>query len=111
MTEQWSFDLKGRVAAIVGAGSGIGEAVARGAGALGAKVACLDVDAGRAEATAAAIREAGGDATSGSVDIRDAASVGECFDGLKRDRGSNGQDLGRHFAAAGAARARRSRRG
>jgi len=88
MTSGWNIDLTGRVAAIVGAGSGIGEAVAKGAGALGAKVACLDVDSDRAESVAAAIREEGGDASSGSVDIRDAAAVGTCFDGLKRDQGS-----------------------
>jgi NAD(P)-dependent dehydrogenase (short-subunit alcohol dehydrogenase family) len=88
MSDGWNIDLKGRVAAVVGAGSGIGEAVARGAGALGAKVACLDVDAGRAEAAAAAIRKQGGDASSGAVDVRDAGSVGSCFDDLKRDQGS-----------------------
>lgn len=88
MSEQWSFDLKDRVAAIVGAGSGIGEAVARGAGALGAKVACLDVDAGKADAVAAAISEAGGVAKAGTVDIRDGASVAQCFGGLKAEHGS-----------------------
>lgn len=88
MSEQWSFDLEGRVAAIVGAGSGIGEAVARGAGALGARVACLDVDTGKAEAVAAAIGEAGGSASSGGVDIRDGSAVAACFEGLKKEHGS-----------------------
>ena len=44
MTTDRLFGLGGRVAAIIGAGSGIGEAVARGCGQQGATVRCLDVD-------------------------------------------------------------------
>jgi NAD(P)-dependent dehydrogenase (short-subunit alcohol dehydrogenase family) len=88
MSDQWSFDLKGRVAAVVGAGSGIGEAVAIGAGALGAKVACLDVDGGKAEAVAEAIRKAGGEARAQTLDIRDGDATAKSFAGLKDEHGS-----------------------
>lgn len=84
----WGFRLDGRVAAVVGAGSGIGEAVARGAGALGAQVVCLDVAADKAAEVAAAIEKDGGTAGSDTVDIRDGASVQSCFDGIKQARGS-----------------------
>jgi NAD(P)-dependent dehydrogenase (short-subunit alcohol dehydrogenase family) len=38
------FDLTGKVAAVIGAGSGIGEAVAKGCAEAGARVACLDIN-------------------------------------------------------------------
>lgn len=69
------FDLTDRVVAVIGAGSGIGEAVAVACAAQGASVSCLDLN----EAAAAAVsrRLAGGGATSesGRVDITDAAQV------------------------------------
>jgi len=82
------FRLDGRVVAVVGAGSGIGEATAHRAAQQGAHVASLDLDAARAEATARAIVAAGGSAESASVDIREAAAIRSCFDGLRarRDR-------------------------
>jgi len=74
-TGQGLFDLTGRVVAVVGAGSGIGEAAARACARQGATVACLDLDAESADRVAAAIREAGGRAWSAAVDIRDADQV------------------------------------
>jgi NAD(P)-dependent dehydrogenase (short-subunit alcohol dehydrogenase family) len=69
------FDLSGKVAAVVGAGSGIGEAVAVGAARLGARVVCLDVDE-KAASRVAALASAEGTASEGDVlDIRDAAAV------------------------------------
>ena len=44
MPENQLFGLGGKVAAIIGAGSGIGEAVALGCSRQGATVRCLDVD-------------------------------------------------------------------
>ena len=55
MTEESLFGLAGRVAAIIGAGSGIGEAVALGGAEQGATGCCLDVDLQAASATAEAI--------------------------------------------------------
>jgi len=66
------FDLTGKVAAIIGGASGIGEAVTVGAVAMGATVVCLDL---KGEAAAAAAAKAGGQAESGVVDITDGASV------------------------------------
>jgi NAD(P)-dependent dehydrogenase (short-subunit alcohol dehydrogenase family) len=73
------FDLTGRVVAVVGAGSGIGEAVAKACAVAGATVACLDVDEAQASRVAASI---GGHAESGRVDIRDGAGVAEVLGDL-----------------------------
>ena len=69
------FALENRVVAVVGAGSGIGEAVALGAAGHGARVECLDVKADTAEATAAQIRSGGGAAEAAALDIVDSAAV------------------------------------
>jgi len=77
------FRLDGRVAAVVGAGSGIGEATALACAKQGAHVACLDVDGARAEATAKAIAAAGGSAEAATLDIREGEAVKACFDSLR----------------------------
>ena len=69
------FDLTGRVALVVGGGSGIGEAGALALAAHGARVAVADVDQAKAEATVALITERGGTASAHVVDVRDTASV------------------------------------
>jgi NAD(P)-dependent dehydrogenase (short-subunit alcohol dehydrogenase family) len=71
-----AFSLEGKSVAVIGAGSGIGRAVAIGTAEQGAYVCCLDVKADTAAETAALITTAGGDADSGECDIVDAASVG-----------------------------------
>ena len=71
------FRLDGKTAAVVGAGSGIGAAVAKGAAGQGANVVCLDVD----EAAAARVSSRiGGSASSAALDIRDAHAVAAAFD-------------------------------
>src|SRR5207247_3997292 len=50
MTDAALYRLDGKVAAVAGAGSGIGEAVALGAARLGARVCCFDLDETRARA-------------------------------------------------------------
>jgi NAD(P)-dependent dehydrogenase (short-subunit alcohol dehydrogenase family) len=69
------FRLDSRVIVVVGAGSGIGEAVALGAADQGARVVCLDVKPDTAEATAARIRSGGGAADAAALDIVDSAAV------------------------------------
>ncbi|ANN77861.1 SDR family NAD(P)-dependent oxidoreductase [Bordetella flabilis] len=53
------FDLSGKIAVVLGAGSGIGQASAHALGALGAHVVCADRDEQAVQATAAQIAQAG----------------------------------------------------
>jgi NAD(P)-dependent dehydrogenase (short-subunit alcohol dehydrogenase family) len=69
------FDLSGRVALVVGAASGIGEASAHALAAHGARAVCADVDALGAEETASAITDQGGMAEPLVIDVRDLDSV------------------------------------
>ena len=82
------FSLDGRAAAVVGGGSGIGEAVAIGCAEAGAHVSCLDIDAAAAAHTAATIRAAGGEAASAHLDIMDGAAVTGAFEDITAARGS-----------------------
>lgn len=66
------FRLDGKVVTVIGAGSGIGQAVAKGAAQQGARVACVDIDSESALATAYTIRAAGGEADALGLDICDA---------------------------------------
>jgi NAD(P)-dependent dehydrogenase (short-subunit alcohol dehydrogenase family) len=81
------FRLDGRVAAVVGAASGIGQAVALACARQGARVACLDQDADGAAAVASRIADGGGLAGAAALDIRDAAAVGAAFDSLRERHG------------------------
>lgn len=69
------FDLRGRSALVIGAGSGIGKAGAEALAAFGADVLCADLDTTAAAETAAGIVASGGSASSTAVDIGDPASV------------------------------------
>ncbi len=64
---EWAF--------VTGAGGSIGGAIARLLSARGWGVACADIDLARAEACAAAVREAGGSARAIALDVTDEASV------------------------------------
>ncbi len=74
-----SFRLDERVAVVCGAASGIGAAVARGFGATGAHVICLDINGDAATEVAESICDAGGNAGSSVLDIRDSAAVGSAL--------------------------------
>jgi NAD(P)-dependent dehydrogenase (short-subunit alcohol dehydrogenase family) len=87
MRDQAAFRLDDRVAAVVGAGSGIGEAVAEACARQGARVACLDADEGRARAVAARIGSAGGAAEAARLDLRDGKAVDAALDGLRARHG------------------------
>jgi NAD(P)-dependent dehydrogenase (short-subunit alcohol dehydrogenase family) len=56
MTTQSPFRLDGKVAAVIGASSGIGEAVAVASARAGAQVSLLDLEGGKAEAVAGRLR-------------------------------------------------------
>lgn len=62
-------DLTGRVAAVTGAGSGMGQGISERLAEAGAHVLCLDINADAAAGTAAAITEAGGHAESAALDV------------------------------------------
>src|SRR5438445_230948 len=63
------FRLDGRVALVIGAGSGIGQSAARALAAHGADVVCADLNEAGARETAALIGQAGSRAESERVDI------------------------------------------
>ncbi|MEY8689663.1 MAG: SDR family NAD(P)-dependent oxidoreductase, partial [Leptothrix sp. (in: b-proteobacteria)] len=65
----------GRVAVISGGATGVGGAASRLFAAEGARVAVLDINAAAAEATAQAVRDAGGDAFAVIADVSQAEPV------------------------------------
>ena len=67
--------MAGGVAVITGAGSGIGEGIARTAASRGMKVVLADIAGDRAEAVAADIRAQGGEALAVATDVSDAAQL------------------------------------
>jgi NAD(P)-dependent dehydrogenase (short-subunit alcohol dehydrogenase family) len=73
------FSLEGKTVAVIGAGSGIGQAVAIGAAQQGAHVWCLDIHADTAAATADLIAKAGGKAEAGTIDVTDTTSVNDAI--------------------------------
>lgn len=65
------FDLTGKKALVVGAGSGIGEAAALGLAAYGAHVLCADLNLDGAQKVTDAIKSSGGSAEAIAFDMRD----------------------------------------
>jgi len=88
MATQNMFDLTGKVAVVVGGGSGIGEAVALGCARHGARVACLDVNHEAARRVAAQAEAEGGACEAAALDIRDGAAVDRAFDDVRSRHGS-----------------------
>jgi NAD(P)-dependent dehydrogenase (short-subunit alcohol dehydrogenase family) len=84
MAQHGLFDLDGKVVAVVGGGSGIGEAVAIGAARQGASVAILDANAASAKTVASRL---GGDASAVELDIRDRQAVHTALHGIAGSRG------------------------
>ena len=80
--------LAGRAAFVTGAGQGLGAAIARGLAEAGARVMLADVDGARAEAVAAALRDAGHEAIAMPLDVRDEAAFQRCFDAAARRFGA-----------------------
>jgi NAD(P)-dependent dehydrogenase (short-subunit alcohol dehydrogenase family) len=81
------FRLDDKVVAVIGAGGGIGEAVAHGAARQGARVFCLDVAAPPVSGTAERIRQAGGSAEAGVVDVTDAEQLDATLKYVAREGG------------------------
>ncbi len=68
-------NLKGGTAVITGAGSGIGEGLARHAASIGMRVMLADVAADRVERVAADIRAQGGTAVAAAVDVSEPSAL------------------------------------
>lgn len=66
--------LENRLAVVTGAGQGVGACIARGLAAEGARVILADINPDTAEAVAAEIRAAGGEAWAHALDVTDAAA-------------------------------------
>lgn len=81
------FRLDGKVALVVGAGSGIGKAAAEALAAFGALVVAADVSEERARETAEAIRYAGGHADARAVDLLDGSAVAALVSDIVREHG------------------------
>jgi NAD(P)-dependent dehydrogenase (short-subunit alcohol dehydrogenase family) len=71
--------LKGKVAAVTGAGSGIGQAAAKRLADEGCSVAVIDWKPEAAEDTLTQIRKAGGEAIAVTADVGDEAQVEDAF--------------------------------
>lgn len=85
------FALEGKVAAVIGAGSGIGAAVAIGAAQSGATVVCLDIDKAAARRTADHIGSSGSTGIDGlarALDVRSAAQVRSALQSIAAEHGS-----------------------
>jgi NAD(P)-dependent dehydrogenase (short-subunit alcohol dehydrogenase family) len=81
------FELRGKVAAVTGAGSGIGRSVATLLARQGARVFVLDVDADGARSVVEQIAASGGSATFLRCDVSSASEVAEAFAALDRAAG------------------------
>jgi NAD(P)-dependent dehydrogenase (short-subunit alcohol dehydrogenase family) len=66
--------LDGKVAVVSGAGQGLGRAICVALAANGARIMAGDIDGDALEATVEAVHDAGGEASGGVTDIRDAAA-------------------------------------
>jgi 2-hydroxycyclohexanecarboxyl-CoA dehydrogenase len=77
-----------QVAIVTGAGSGIGRATAQALARAGAHVIVADIDSAAGEASAAAIRKQGRQATFMPVDMTDAASIADFAAAAQADCGA-----------------------
>ena len=81
------YDLSGRVALVVGGGSGIGQAGAEGLAAFGAHVIVADVVHDDAKGVSERIRDHRGNSSAVHVDVRDTTAVEHMVDEIVREHG------------------------
>jgi 2-keto-3-deoxy-L-fuconate dehydrogenase len=79
------FRLDGKTAAITGAGSGIGRAIAKTFADAGARVLILERDLAAGDETRRIVADAGGQALVLECDVASAASVASAFERIARD--------------------------
>jgi NAD(P)-dependent dehydrogenase (short-subunit alcohol dehydrogenase family) len=82
------FDLNGKVAAITAGGGDLCGCMAEALGAMGVKVAALDIDLKKAEARSSAVTRSGGTAKAFQCDVLDRDQVRECYEAVCRSWGS-----------------------
>jgi NAD(P)-dependent dehydrogenase (short-subunit alcohol dehydrogenase family) len=82
------FDLTGKTALVTGGARGIGQALARGLGWYGARIAVADADEAAGEAAARELLAAGVEARFVAADVTDPASVGGMCDAALERFGS-----------------------
>ena len=81
------FDFSGQVVAITGAGKGIGKGAALAFAESGAQVYAIDHTDATGEATAKAIRDAGGQATFLNCDVTDSRRIAATFERIDGEAG------------------------
>ena len=82
-----STTLEGRVAAVTGAGAGLGLAIARELASAGADIAVCEINAEAGEQAAAELSELGVRATSYPTDVRESKQVDASFAAARKDLG------------------------
>ncbi|WP_459617025.1 SDR family NAD(P)-dependent oxidoreductase [Bordetella sp. 2513F-2] len=87
MTDERIFRLDGKVALVTGGGGGIGSAICTLFANVGARVACVDLNREAAEQTAAAIRQAGGQAIGIVCDVTNEAQTLDAVQHVKNEYG------------------------
>jgi NAD(P)-dependent dehydrogenase (short-subunit alcohol dehydrogenase family) len=81
-------NLDGRVAVVIGGGSGVGRGIALGLGSAGAAVVVADIDGASAEAVAQEVRAAGATAWSAAVDGTDLHALEDLASRVERELGA-----------------------
>ena len=97
-----AFDLTGKNALVTGGAQGLGEAMARSLGEAGAAVALADINAEKAEETAARLRDAGAVVSVHYVDVSSRSGVDQLMESLLQTYSSldvivNSAGLNRRF--------------